>query len=486
MKEKFSRQKIFSNLIWRFLERTGAQTVSFIVAIVLARILSPEDYGMLALITVFTNILNVFVDSGLGTALVQKNDADKIDFSTVFYTNVVFCISLYILIWFLSPLIAHFYDKHELTTVIRVLSITVLISGLKNVQQAYVSKNLQFKKFFFSTLTGTLFAALVGIWMAYHGFGLWALVTQQLVNVCIDTFVLWVTVRWRPCFCFSLGRLKVLFSYGWKLLISALLETSYRNFRQLIIGKKYSSSDLAFYNRAELFPNVIVSNINNSIDSVLFPAMSAEQDDKICLKNMTRRAIKIGTFCIAPLMMGLAASAPGVVNLLLTEKWLPCVPFLRIFCVAYMFYPIHTANLSAIRALGRSDLFLKLEIIKKIVGFLVLISTMWFGVLVMAYSVLVTDVLGQIINASPNKKLLGYSYCEQIKDIFPGILLAVVMGIVISFVNFLNFEDWLSLLVQFLLGCAIYIFGAKIFHLEVYGYMKGLLSERLGVRRSHI
>lgn len=486
MREKVSRQRIFSNLIWRFLERTGAQTVSFIVAIVLARILVPEDYGTIALITVFTNILNVFVDSGLGTALVQKKDADKIDFSTVFYTNVLFCIFLYVLIWGISPLIENFYEKNELTAVIRVLSITVIISGLKNVQQAYVSKNLQFKKFFFSTLAGTLLAAVVGIWMAYHGFGLWALVTQQLVNTSIDTIVLWVTVKWRPCFNFSFGRLKELFSYGWKLLVSALIETSYRNLRQLIIGKKYSSSELAFYNRGELFPNVIVSNINNSIDCVLFSAMSAEQDDKTCLKNMTRRAIKIGTFCIAPLMMGLAASAPGVVNLLLTDKWLPCVPFLRIFCVAYMFYPIHTANLSVIRALGRSDLFLKLEIIKKIFGFTVLISTMCFGVLVMACSVLVTDLLGQIINASPNKKILGYSYFEQIKDIFPGILIAVFMGLVIYFVNFLDFEDWFKLLVQIPLGTAIYVLGAKIFHLEAYEYMKDLFSEKFNGRRANI
>ena len=478
MKEEISRQKVFSNLIWRFLERTGAQAVSFIVAIFLARILTPEDYGIIALVTVFTSILNVFVDSGLGTALVQKKDADNIDFSTVFYTNVLFCITLYLIIWLLSPFIAHFYGRQELTGVIRVLSITILISGMKNVQQAYVSKNLLFKKFFFSTIAGTLLAAAVGIWMAFHGFGVWALVAQQLVNTGVDTFVLWITVRWHPDFVFSFKRLKCLFSYGWKLLVSALIDTVYRNLRQLIIGKKYSSFDLAFYNKGEVVPNIIVSNINNSIDSVLFPAMSAEQDDKTRLKNMTRRAVKTSTFCIAPLMMGLATTAPSVVSILLTDKWLSCVPFLRIFCITYMFYPIHTANLSALRALGRSDLFLKLEIIKKIIGLTVLLSSMWFGVLVMAYSVLITDFLSQMINAAPNKKLLGYSYLEQIKDILPGVLLAVVMGITISFIHYFDFKNWLCLVVQIPLGIFIYALGAKIFNLEAYGYMKKLFRER--------
>jgi len=222
-----TRQKIFSNLIWRFLERTGAQLVAFIVAIVLARILTPEDYGTIALITVFTTILNVFVDSGLGSALVQKKDADNVDFSTVFYTNVIFCIILYAILFFVSPLIADFYKRQELTAVIRVLGITILISGVKNIQQSYVSKTLQFKKFFFATLVGTVIAAIVGVWMAYHGFGVWALVAQQITNLSIDTILLWITVKWYPNFVFSFERLKGLFSFGWKLLVSALIDTTY-------------------------------------------------------------------------------------------------------------------------------------------------------------------------------------------------------------------------------------------------------------------
>ena len=479
-----SKQTVFSNLIWRFLERSGAQTVSFIVAVVLARILSPEDYGTIALITVVINILNVFVNSGLGNALIQKKNADTLDFSTVFYTNIVFCLILYALLFVFSPIIAEFYNDAELVAIIRVLGLTVVISGVKNIQQAYVSKTMQFKKFFFSTLVGTVFAAVVGIAMAYCGFGVWALVAQQLVNTAIDTVILWGTVKWHPTLCFSVTRLKGLFAYGWKLLVSALLESVSTNLRQLIIGRKYSSSDLAFYNKGEQFPQVIVLNINNSIDSVIFPAMANAQDDKERLKSMTRRSIKTSTFCIAPMMMGIAACAPSIVTILLTEKWLFCVPFMRIFCVTYMFYPIHTANLIALNALGRSDLFLVLEIIKKICGFAILFSTMWFGVMVMAYSCLFSDLLGQLINTAPNKKLLGYGYLEQLRDILPGILLAVFMGFLVSAINLLHCADWLKLCMQIPLGGAIFIAGAKFFKLEAFVYMKGIINECFFARRN--
>lgn len=478
-----TRQKIFSNLIWRFLERTGAQLVAFVVAIVLARILSPEDYGTVALITVFTTILNVFVDSGLGSALVQKKDADNIDFSTVFFTNVIFCIILYTILFFVSPFIADFYKRPGLTFVIRVLGVTILISGVKNIQQSYVSKTLQFKKFFFATLVGTVIAAIVGVWMAYHGFGVWALVTQQITNLSIDTILLWITVKWHPDLVFSFERLKGLFSFGWKLLVSALLDTTYNNLRNLIIGKKYSSEDLAFYTKGNLFPNAIVGNINNAIDSVLLPAMSSEQDDRERVKQMTRRAIKTSTYCIAPLMMGLAGCAPAIVHLLLTDKWLPCVPYMRIFCITYMFWPIHTANLNAIKALGRSDLFLKLEIWKKAVGLVVLFSTMWFGVMVMAYSMLFTSVISQIINTWPNRKLLHYGYIEQLKDILPGIMLAVLMGFLVSLLNFFSNSEWIKLIIQILTGIIIYVIGSKLFRLESYHYLKNSVKEKIASRK---
>lgn len=462
---------IITNFIWRFAERCGAQGVSFIVSIVLARLLAPEVYGTISIILVFTTILNVFVDSGLGNALIQKKDADDLDFSSVFFFNISMCSVLYIIMFLSAPLIAQFYHDTSLTSVIRVLSLTLVISGVKNVQQAYVSRTMQFKRFFFSTLGGTIGAAVVGIVMAYIGLGIWALVAQQLFNATMDTVILWITVKWKPKKMFSFSRLKGLFSYGWKLLASSLLDTIYNNIRQLIIGRMYSSADLAYYNRGKQFPDLIITNINTSIDSVLLPTMSKEQDNRERVKMMTRRAIKTSTYIMAPLMMGLAFCGTPVVRLILTDKWLACVPFMQIFCITSMFYPIHTANLNAIKAMGRSDYFLKLEIIKKIVGIVLLLSTMWYGVMAMAYSLLMSSFLSQIINSWPNKTLLGYGYLEQLKDILPGILLAIVMGVCVYPIQWIGLPDIVTICLQVLLGAIIYILGSKIFKLEIFEYL---------------
>ena len=466
-----SNKNVFSNLLWRFLERCGAQGVTFIVSIVLARLLDPDIYGTVALVTVFTTIMQVFVDSGMGNALIQKKDADDLDFSSVFYFNMAMCSFLYLVMFLIAPLIANFYENPELTPVIRVLSLILIISGIKNVQQAYVSRHMMFKRFFFSTLGGTIGAAVVGIFMAYLGFGVWALVAQMLFNTAIDTTILWITVKWRPKKMFSLQRLKRLFSFGWKLLMSSLLDTIYNDLRQLIIGKLYSSSDLAQYNQGEKFPKLIVNNINTSIDSVLLPTMSKEQDNPEHVRNMTRRAIKTSTYIMMPCMVGLAVCAKPLVSLILTDKWLPCVPFLRIFCFTYAFYPIHTANLNAIKAVGRSDLFLILEIIKKVVGLIAILVTMRISVMAMAYSLLVTSVLSQIINSWPNKKLMDYSYFEQLKDMLPQIALSVTMGIIVLSVNLLQLTPVIMVLVQLSLGVIVYIVLSKIFHVDIFEYM---------------
>ena len=468
-------QSILKNFIWRFAERCGAQLVTFIVSIVLARILAPEDYGRIALITIFTSIMQVFVDSGLGTALIQKNDADDLDFSSVFYFNFVVCIVLYIVMFTLAPLIAIFYDDVSLTQVIRVISLTIVISGVKGIQQSYVSRNMLFKRFFYATLGGTIISALFGIALAYAGFGIWAIVGQQLSNTAIDTIILWVTVKWRPKKMFSWERLKYLLSFGWKILASSLLDTIYTNIRSLVIGKMYSSSDLAYYNQGEKLPNVIASNINVSIDSVLLPTMAFVQDDRKRVKSMTRRAIKTSTYIMAPIMMGLAFCAVPIVKLILTDKWLDCIPYLRIFCITYMFYPIHTANLNAIKAMGRSDLFLKLEIEKKCIGLLLLLCTMWFGVMAMAYSLLISSVLSQLINSWPNKKLLEYGYLEQLRDILPSILLSVFMGFCINLVGLLQLSNYVILIIQISIGVFIYVGASAILHLESYEYLMSII-----------
>lgn len=470
------RNNVVKNFIWRFAERCGAQLVTFIVSIVLARILVPEDYGTIALVTVFTTILQVFVDSGLGTALIQKKEADDLDFSSVFFFNFAVCLILYTGMFIVAPIIAEFYNDSSLTSVVRVISLTIVISGVKGIQQAYVSRNMMFKRFFFSTIGGTIFSAIFGIVLAYQGFGVWALVAQQLSNTAIDTLILWLTVKWRPKMMFSWNRLKTLLVFGWKMLASALLDTCYNNLCNLIIGKMYSSADLGYYNQGDKFPKVIVTNINTSIDSVLFPTMSSAQDNRERVKNMTRRAIKTSTYVMAPLMMGMAFCAEPIVHFVLTDKWLPCVPFIRIFCVTYMFWPIHTANLNAIKAMGRSDWFLKLEVIKKALGMSLLLSTMWFGVMAMAYSLLVSNVLSQIINSWPNRKLLNYSYLDQVKDFAPGILLAVFMGICVYFIGCIPLPTFVTLVIQIIAGAVIYIALSAILKLEEYEYLTGMIK----------
>lgn len=472
--------KVFSNFIWRFAERCGAQLVTFIVSIVLARILTPSDYGTIALVTVFTTILQVFIDSGLSTALIQKKDADDLDFSSVFYFNFAICIILYLIMFVSAPFIADFYKDSSLVSIVRVISLTLIISGVKGVQQSYVSRHMLFKRFFFSTLGGTIFSAVLGIIMAYAGFGVWAIVFQQLSNNAIDTLILWITVKWRPIKKFSWSRLKNLLSFGWKMLASSLLDTVYNNLRNMIIGKLYTSADLAFYNQGDKFPKLIVTNINTSIDSVLLPTMSNEQDNHVRVKDMTRRAIKISTYIMSPLMIGLAFCAKPIVQIVLTDKWLPCVPYLQIFCISYLFWPIHTANLNAIKAMGRSDLFLKLEVIKKFMGMILLLITMNISVMAMAYSLLISGLISQVINSWPNRYLLKYSYIDQIKDILPNIVMALIMGGFVYFISYLNLPILVSLVVQILSGGIIYLMLSILTKNDSFIYLINILKSRKG------
>lgn len=469
--------KAISSLLWRFLERCGAQGVTFLVTIVLARLLAPEVYGLMALVTVFTAILQVFVDSGMGNALIQKKDADDLDFSSVFFFNLVMCIALYLVLFFCAPLIAAFYHNPELTLVIRVLGITLLIAGVKNVQQAYVSRKLQFKRFFFATLGGTIGAAVIGIAMAYMGFGIWALVAQSLFNTMLDTVILWLTVRWRPKMMFSFARLKVLLRYGWKLLISALLHTFYTNLRTLIIGRLYTPTDLAYYEKGQSFPTLIVSNINASIDSVLLPTMSGVQDSRETVNAITRRAIMISSYLMWPMMVVLAVVAKPLVVLLLTEKWLAAVPFLQITCFALGLEPLQTANLNAIKAMGRSDIFLKMEIVKKTISIAILLLSMRFGVVAIAVSGLAYSLIATMLNAAPNRKLLGYSYFEQVKDILPSFTLAILMGAVVYHIALIPMPMILLLLAQVMTGVVFYVGVSAILKLEPFYYILNTIRQ---------
>ena len=471
MKNKSENNSTIANFIWRFTERTAAQLVTFVVSIILARILSPEYYGTIALVTVFTTILQVFVDSGLGTALIQKKDADDLDFSSVFFFNMFMCVVLYIVMYIVSPYIAAFYNDKGLTPIIRFISLTIIISGVKGIQQAYVSRNMLFKRFFFSTIGGTIASAIIGIILAYRGYGVWALAIQQVSNTAIDTLILWLTVKWKPKFMFSFQRLKRLLRFGWKLLVSALLDTIYGNLRNLIIGKKYTSADLAYFDQGDKLPKAIVTNINVSIDSVLLPTMSKMQDKTEAVRTLTRRAIRISVYIVAPLMIGFACCADSLVRLVLTDKWLPCVPFIRILSVSYLFWPIHTANLNAIKAVGRSDIFLKLEVIKKAVGLALLLSTMWFGVKIMAYGLIVECLLGLIVNTWPNKKLLHYGYIDQMRDIAPSVLLSMAMGVAVYCVGLISMPEIVKVVAQITLGIVIYVAGSGIFRMKEFEYL---------------
>ncbi len=477
MQYKNIKNKVLSNLFWKLMERGGAQGIQFVVQIVLARLLLPADYGIIALVVIFISVAGVFVQSGLNTALIQKKDATEEDFSSVFYLSLIIAIVIYIILFFSAPFIALFYGIPQITPVFRVLSVTLILGSFNSIQNAVVSRKLQFKKLFFSS-TGAIFVSgAIGIYMAYTGFGVWALVGQQISNQFFVSLILWFTVKWRPQLLFSLKRVKGLFSFGWKLLVSALLATVYNDLRSLIIGKMFSPAMLGFYNRGQQFPSVIVSNIDGSIQSVMLPVLSSQQENKSRVKDMMRRAIVSSSFAIFPLMVGLAVIAEPLVKFLLTDKWLPCVPFLQLFCVSYSLMPIHTANLQAINALGRSDIFLKLEIIKKIMGLSILAVTLFYGVYAIALGRVLSGIISTFINAYPNKQLLDYTYKEQWKDIMPSLLISLVMGTVVYTLNYLTIATWQILILQVVIGAIMYMSLSRIFKIESLNYLISTIKD---------
>lgn len=473
------KKNISSNIMWRFMEKFSAKFVTFFVSIILARLLEPSAYGTVALITVFTTILEVFVDSGLGNALIQKKDADDLDFSSVFFFNIAMCTVLYLLMFFAAPLIAEFYDIPELVPIVRVQSITILISGVKNIQYAYVSREMIFRKFFFATLFGTIVSAIIGLAMAAAGFGVWALVAQPLVNYTIDTIVLWITVQWRPKLIFSWTRLKGLLSYGWKLLIAKLVNTTYMKMRDLLIGKIYSTSDLAFFNKGDTFPAVIVPNITASVDAVMFPAMAKEQDNKTRVRELVKKSIHTSSYLVIPMMTGLIACANPLIRVLLTEKWLPCVPFLYMFCVVYAFWPFSIANLNAIKALGHSEKVLKLEVIEKVFSIGLLIITLKMGVIWIGISYMVGELFSTILCAIPNRKLIGYGFIQQFIDLIPLLFASIVMGGIAYSIQFLGLSDILTLVIQVIVGILVYLILSWLLKLQGFIYFYSIFKTKI-------
>ncbi len=478
-------RQVTGGLIWTYAERLLAQVIAIIVTIVLARVIAPSEYGIVSIVNVFINIANAFVINGFGNSLIQKKNADSLDFSTVFFFSIFFSSIIYLIIFGGAGIVAGFYQMPELKLVIRVMAVRLPIAAINSVQQAYVSKKMEFRKFFFSTLGGTLTSAVIGISMAYSGFGIWALVAQDISNVCIDTLVLCFTSGWKPKLEYSVERMKTLFSYGWKIMTVGVMTTLYSNLRNLIIGKKYTSSDLAFSEKGEQFPSAIAGNINASITKVLFPVLSEAQNDMEQLKRMVRRSVKIGTFILFPILFGFAMIARPFVSTLLTEKWLGCVPFLQIMCIVYALQPLQTSSLQCIKALGKSSLYLWIDIIKKIIGIAVLISTviMFNNVLIIVLGALVIEIISCLILLPVNKKLIWYSYKEQFLDIIPTMVLTVLMCIAIKIFDVIvPISGIFQLVMEIAVGMIIYVGISIVSKNENYKYILNIVKDILARR----
>lgn len=465
------KKKTLAGLFWSFAERIGAQLVGFAVSIVLARLLMPEEYGILAIVLVFINLCNVFVDSGFGRALIQKKDADELDFSSAFYVGLVVSVVLYVLLYAVAPWISKFYDMEILTPLLRVMGLRLIVAAYSSVQKAKVSREMQFRRFFFSTLGGTVVSAAVGITVAWLGYGVWALVAQDMTNAVINALILSLTIRWRPRLMFSLARTKELFRFGWKVLVGSLLDTLYEEFRSLYVGKLYTTDDLAYYTRGKQFPHLIVDNVNSSVNSVLFPAIASQQGDLAAMKNMTRRAMKTSSYILTPMLFGLMAVMEPLVSLVLTDKWLPCVPYAQLLCISCALTPLQTANLQAIYAMGRSDIALKLNVWKRLFGFSMVVVFGRISVIAMARAGVATAVVSLALNMSPNKKLLNYGSFEQIRDVLPAWLMAGAMMLPVYLVGLLGLPLAASLALQVLTGVIAYVLMSVLFRVESFRYL---------------
>ncbi len=476
-----SSKKIGSALGWKLMERFGVQGSQFVLQILLARLLSPEHYGTLSLMIIFTTLANVFIQRGFNTALVQNKDVTEEDYSSVFWMSLGIAGIIYGILFASAPLIASFYQMPDLVSPFRVLCLVLFPGSLNAVQLAIVNRKMDFKHVFRSNVAAVIVSGVIGIVLALNGAGLWALVAQFSSNVVIACIVMWFTVKWRPKFVFNLKRIKILLSFGWKLMVSGLIDTLYQDLRTLVIGKKYNSKTLGHYNRGKQFPQFIINAVNNTVQSVMLSAMSAEQDHKDTLKKMMRNSITVSAYIIFPIMAGLAGVAEPLVRLLLTDKWLPCVPYLQIYCFTFAFYPVHSCNLQAINAVGRSDLFLKLEIIKKMYGIaaLVIAVTCFDSPIAIALTGAITSILSSFVNASPSKKLIDYSYGEQMLDVAPSFVLSGVMfGAVFALPHFLALSPLALITLQIAIGVAIYIGGSIIFKLSPFRMLMGILRKK--------
>jgi O-antigen/teichoic acid export membrane protein len=459
MVEKNIGQKAFAGVIWKFSERIIAQLVSLIVSIIIARILDPNDYSVVSIVAIFFAFANVFISGGLNTALVQKKNADGEDYSAVLFLSLITAVLIYFVLFFMAPVIAKLYEQDILVPIIRVMSLTLPVNAIKSVLCAKISSDLAFKKFFFATIGGTAISAIIGISMAVNGFGAWSLVAQQMSNIVIDTLILSLITKLHLVFKISLPRVKSLFGYGWKVFVSSLIGVAYTEIVPSVIGIKYDASDLSYYTKGRSFPVLISSTTTSTFSAVLFPMLSKYQDDKDRLLEYTRFFIRMSSFVAFPVMLGFVAVSDSFVLLLLTEKWLPASPYIKIFCIAYMFDMIHIGNCETIKAMGRSDIYLIMEIIKKSAYFVTIATFMLLSnsPIVLSFAFIVCTCIATVVNSFPNKKLIGYTYKNQFADLFPNLLTSIILFFVVHAMNCLSVDTWIKLFIQIFVGFVTYL-----------------------------
>ena len=478
MNDQKLKSQMTSGMIWKFAERFAAQGVSFVVSMVLARILMPEDYGAVAIINIFISIADVFLSSGLNTSLIQKRDADELDFSTIFYLNLGLSLVLYLMLFGIAPFIAQAYGMPILKSAIRVFALRLPVSAFQVIQVAYISKKMQFKKFFFATITGTILSALVGIAMAIKGMGVWALIGQYLTNTVIDTMMLWATVKWMPKNMFSIKAAVPLIKYSWKVMMTDLLGTLCNNLGDFIIGAKYSSANLAYYTKGKQLPQLFRTNIYTTLISVLFPGIAAVNDNMVTVKKITRKSVRIMAYIVFPISLGLMAAGKTIVEVLFTEKWLPMLPYVYVMCVETIISVPATIALQSIKAVGRSDLMLKSEIIKKIFFIISTVVAMNYGVFAIALTVPANTLLDLTINTIINKKIINYSVFEELSDCFTALTLSLIMAVILVFIGKLEFNIYVKVVIQILVGVLSYAGLSYLTKNKEFNYILNVVVKR--------
>lgn len=457
------KQKAVRGVLWSTVERFSVQGVQFLIMIVMARLLTPHDYGIIGMLAIFLAVSQSLIDSGFSQALIRKRDRTEVDNCTVFYFNIVVSTLLYVILYVSAPFVADFYDTPQLCPVMRVVCLGIMFNSLAVVQRALFTINVDFKTQAKAALTASVTSGVVGVAMAYHGFGVWSLVTQQLLNLGINTGLLWLLSKWRPQFVYSWQSFHELFSFGSKLLASGLLDTIYRNIYPIVIGKLFSASSLGHYTRAHQFSEFPSSNLTGIIQRVTYPVLCEIQDDDERLSNIYRRFLKLSAFVIFPLMIGLSSVAQPFVNIILGPQWGFCGQLLQIICFSMMWYPIHSINLNLLQVKGRSDLFLRLEIIKKILGVSVLCITAPFGLVVMCYGQIFNSIVALAINTYYTGKFINVGFLRQMRDLLPTMALCLTMFALILSVNSFLPGNMAKLCVGIVLGVAFYSLASYAF-----------------------